>query len=93
MPEMEKEKLNQNIILENRKNLKVYGVNDVNSFNEEQIVATTILGFLTIKGSKLHVQKFNIKTKELNITGKIDELKYKNTNENENKSFFKKIFK
>lgn len=93
MPELEKEKTNQNILLENRKKLEMSGVNDVNNFDEQQIVATTSLGFLVIKGSKLHVQKFNVKTKELSITGKIDELKYKNNNNEENKSFLKRLFK
>lgn len=94
MSENEKEKLNQNILLENREKLEMSGIEDVSSFNDQQIVAATILGYLTIKGSKLHVKKFNVKTKELKITGKIDELKYKNTNNEENnKSFLKRLFK
>lgn len=93
MPEIEKKNLNQNIFLENRKKLEISGVCDVNSFNEQEIVASTNLGFLIIKGSKLHVKKFNVKTKELNITGEIEELKYKNNHTEENKGFLKRLFK
>ena len=93
MPEIEKEKLSQNILLENREKLEMSGVEEVNSFNEQQIVAKTVLGFLVIKGINLHVKKFNVKTKELSVTGKIDELKYKESNNEENKNFFKRLFK
>ena len=37
-------KLPQNIILENRKNLHVSGVEDVDSFDEQTVVAYTGLG-------------------------------------------------
>lgn len=93
MPETKKEKTSQNILLENREKLEMSGVKDVNSFNDQQIIATTSLGFLIIKGSNLHVKKFNVSTKELNVTGKIDELKYKDSNNEENKSFLKRLFK
>ena len=75
MPQLPtKADLFHNILLENREKLSITGVDDVNSFDEKQIVAQTKMGYLTIKGSLLHIHKFN--QGDLNITGKIDELVY-----------------
>ena len=93
MDESPKEKKSQSIILENRENLEVTGVDEVSNFDEQQISAITDLGLLLIKGSCLQVQKFNTKTKDLKITGKIDELKYSDNKKHEHKNFFSKIFK
>ena len=76
MVELEREKIKQNILLENRETMGISGVDEVDSFNEDKITAFTTLGFITIKGSDLHIEKFNTNTRELNITGRIDEIKY-----------------
>lgn len=78
MIELEREKTTQNILLENRENMSLSGVDEVDSYNEKQITAFTTLGFITIKGSDLHIKKFNTNTRELNIAGQIDEIKYSN---------------
>lgn len=94
LKKLEKEKSSQNIVLENREKLEITGVSNVNSFDELQITATTNLGFLTIKGAKLHIQEFNIKTKELRIVGKISDLKYSdNGGKQEHKNFLNRLFK
>ena len=93
MIELEKENFRQNLLLQNRENLEMSGVEEVNNFDENQITAFTTLGFIIIKGSELHIQKFNTNTKELTITGKIDELKYKNGQKHENASFFSRLFR
>lgn len=97
MVELEKEKVTQNILLENREHMGVSGVDEVDSFNEKQITAFTTLGFITIKGSSLHIKKFNTNTRELNITGRIDEIKYSNGEKRETNhslnNFFNKLFK
>ena len=94
MIETQKENSLQNILLENREKLEMSGVEDVVSFNDLQIVARTTLGLFTVKGSKLHIEKFNTTTKELNIKGKVDELKYSNDNlKRDNKNFLTKLFK
>ncbi len=94
MNESEKEQSSQNIVLENREKLEMSGVEDVISFNDLQIVALTALGLFTVKGNNLQIQKFNTKTKELNITGKVDELKYSDKeSKRDDRSFLSKIFK
>lgn len=65
-----------NIILEDRKNLSISGVNDVDSFDESLIVLFTELGELSIKGRNLHINALNVDTGELTMTGEIIALYY-----------------
>ncbi len=69
-------KLPQNIILENRKNLHVSGVEDVDSFDEQTVVAYTGLGQLVIRGKDLHICKLNLESGELQLEGEITTLAY-----------------
>lgn len=93
MIEEKKNKLSHNIILENRNKLSISGVNDVDSFDEKQISAFTEMGFLTIKGSNLHINRFNTQNGELNLSGKIDSFCYSNREKMSTTSFISKLFK
>lgn len=65
-----------NAILENRSRLVLTGVNDVESFDDKQIVLYTQLGELTVRGEKLHVSEMSIESGELNVDGEISALIY-----------------
>ncbi len=65
-----------NLILEGRKNLIVSGVSDVDSFDDQAIVAYTDLGELTIKGKNLHISKLSVETGDLKVSGEIISLSY-----------------
>lgn len=65
-----------NIILEDRKNLSISGVNDVDSFDENLIILFTELGELSVKGKNLHINALNVDTGELSMTGEIVALYY-----------------
>ena len=65
-----------NVIMEERKKLSVSGVENVESFDEAEIVLQTNKGTLTIRGSELHIGKLSVDTGEVNIEGKIGELQY-----------------
>ena len=64
------------LILEGRKNLIVSGVSDVDSFDDQAIVAYTDLGELTIKGKNLHISKLSVETGDLKVSGEIISLSY-----------------
>jgi sporulation protein YabP len=84
----------QNIILENREKLKVSGVQDVLSFDDQMIIVQTTLGLLTIKGENLRVNKLNIDTSDFSVDGNISSLSYTNGTEIKGHSnFLNKIFK
>ena len=76
MTEEKKQKLPHSVILENRKAFTATGVSNVDSFDEQTIVAYTELGELVVKGSGLHINRLNIETGELTLTGEVDSLTY-----------------
>jgi len=65
-----------NLILEDRKKLKMTGVTDVDSFDETTVIAYTSAGELTITGTKLHINKLNTENGELTVEGTINSLTY-----------------
>ncbi len=69
-------KVPHSLILENRRALTATGVSNVDSFDEQTIVAYTDLGQLIIKGTKLQINKLNIETGELTLTGDISAMSY-----------------
>lgn len=76
MPDDKKQKVPHSLILENRRTLTATGVSNVDSFDDQTIVAYTDLGELTIRGSKLQINKLNIETGELNLNGEITSMSY-----------------
>ncbi len=80
-----------NLCLENRNELKLTGVTDVDSFDEETISAYTDYGCLTISGSNLHIEELNLETGKLEVKGEITALVYSGKNKKSD-SLFKRIF-
>ena len=78
MPMPEEKKINQKhtILIDERNKISVTGVLDVFAFDEENIVAETELGMLTIKGMDLHVNKLNLEKGELEVEGELDSVSY-----------------
>ncbi len=65
-----------NVIMEDRKNLTVTGVKDVDSFDEQTMIVYTDMGELTVRGTQLHINRLNTEAGELNVTGNIFGLAY-----------------
>lgn len=93
MIEESRVKTTHNIILENRKNLTVSAVKDVDSYDEKAIVMFTELGMLVVKGSDLHINRFNTQSGELVLEGIIDSLTYSEQEKRTASSFMSKLFK
>lgn len=85
-------KLPHNVILEERKSLVIAGVYDVDSFDDQSVVAYTDLGELTIRGRNLHIKKLSLETGELSLEGEISALLYSD-NQKDTGGFFSKLFK
>jgi len=84
----------QNLILENREKLSISGVIDVESFNDECVVADTELGLLVIRGVDLHINKLNIDNSELGIEGEIISCEYSDRDSrSKGGGFFARMFK
>ena len=80
-----------NLCLENGCGLKLTGVTDVDSFDEDTVTAYTDYGCLTVSGSKLHVEELNLDTGLLEVTGEIAALVYSSKTE-KNQGFLKRMF-
>lgn len=69
-------KMPHNIIMEDRKKMSVSGVTDIESFDEQTIVAVTQMGELTVRGWDLHITRLNLEQSELMIDGEISSITY-----------------
>ena len=65
-----------NIILENRRTLRISGVKDIDCFTETKIVLNTVLGELVIRGEELHINALETSTGEFSMNGEIRSLVY-----------------
>jgi len=82
----------QNIVIEDRSNISISGVDQVDSFNDNTIVLSTVKGGLSIKGEGLNVSKLNLDEGNVKITGLINSLAYIGK-EGTPKNLMGKIFK
>jgi len=62
--------------LDNRAKLTLTGVEDVERFDETEIVMSTSAGALIIKGEELHIEKLSLDGGEIHVTGRVDSLTY-----------------
>lgn len=83
-----------NVIMESRKKMSVSGVEDVESFDEEEVVLLTQLGTMTVSGSGLHIQKLSVETGEIVVEGTVDSIVYSDTEKYKDKgSLLSRLFK
>ena len=65
-----------NLVIEDRKNVSITGVTDVESFDEETVLLSTELGELMIKGYGLHINKIDVVAGDLALEGQIYSISY-----------------
>ena len=64
------------LTLDQREKLTLTGVEDVERFDEAEIVMSTTAGDLIIRGEELHIEKLSLDGGDIHITGRIDALTY-----------------
>ncbi len=69
-------KKSHNVIMENRGKLTVSGVEDVASFDEAEVIMSTVCGNLVVRGSELKIDKLSLDTGDIALQGLITELCY-----------------
>jgi len=86
---------NHGITLSERKNIVVTGVKKIDSFDSEEFLMDTTLGYLHIKGSELEIIKLDTYQGNVSIKGKIDSVIYMDngTSKSKDESFLSKLFK
>ena len=76
MEDLNNSKKPHKLMLTNRKNCTINGVNDVLSFDVSEILLETEQGMLMIKGNELHVSRLTLEKGEVDIEGRIDSIAY-----------------
>ena len=64
------------LMLTDRRTCAISGVNDVLSFDVNEILLETEQGMLMIKGTQLHVSRLSLDKGEVDVDGRIDSFTY-----------------
>lgn len=88
----EKRSLLHKITVESREKMFLSGVEEVESFDENEVIVYTTEGMLSIRGSELHINCLNTENGELSVEGNIDSMIYSNAGMNRG-GFFSKLFR
>ncbi len=64
------------IVLENRQRLTASGIENVDSYEDDLIVAQSECGELIIKGHDLKIGRLSVETGDMTVEGNIDSLSY-----------------
>jgi sporulation protein YabP len=63
--------------LVNRQRMELTGVTNVISFDEEEIVLATTMGYLAVTGEELHINMLNLDEAKVAIQGTFNNISYK----------------
>lgn len=80
-----------NLSMEGRQHLSVSGVEDVESFDEQEIVMLTGMGNLVVTGEQLSVSRLSVESGDVTVQGKITELRYEEPSPGRT-GFFARLF-
>lgn len=81
-----------NFICKERKHLELSGVKNVERFDENEFVLETTLGWMSIKGNELVLNKLDTEHGDVIIKGNIDCIEYTTSHSN-HESIFSRLFK
>lgn len=86
---------NHNVTINERKNIVISGVKRIDSFDNEEFLMETIMGYIVIKGSELEIIKLDTYQGNVSIKGKVNSLTYmESANKKEKEeSLISKLFK
>lgn len=90
MPGQEEMRLHD-LSLEGRRKLRVTGVEEVESFDENQVVLSTVGGVLVVRGEDLHIEALSLDGGELKVEGEVDSLTYEESRGTG--GFFSRLFR
>lgn len=65
------------LTLVNRSNMQLSGIKNVNTFDEDEIILETELGYLCILGQELHVSMLSLEQGKVALEGKVNSVEYR----------------
>lgn len=84
----------QDVCLFSRKRIELTGIEEVESFTDEQIILSSVLGMIAIEGHGLKIESFSMENGELKANGEVDSFYYYNKKASGEKTgVFAKLFK
>ena len=82
------------IVMRGRRVLDITGVKQVESFDNEEFLLETVMGFLAIRGQNLQMKNLDVEKGIVSIKGKVFDIVYLDEQHAEKaKGFFSKLFK
>lgn len=82
------------ITMRGRRVLEISGVKQVESFDNEEFLLETVMGYLVIRGQNLQMKNLDVDKGVVSIKGKIYDLVYLDDQHSEKaKGFFSKLFR
>ncbi|OEH92640.1 sporulation protein YabP [Bacillus solimangrovi] len=82
------------IVMKGRRTLEITGVKVVESFDDEEFLIETVMGFLSIRGENLQMKNLDSEKGIVSIKGRVFEMNYLNDQQSEKaKGFFSKLFR
>ena len=84
------------VIIEERARLTVTAVEDMDSFNENEVIFLTGAGMMTVTGEDLHIRRLDLEDGTIVIEGSIEAMDYADHEElrmNNKGKFFGKVFR
>lgn len=86
---------NHNITITERKNIMVSGVKKIDSFDNEEFLMETTMGYILLKGEGLEMIKLDTYQGNVSIKGKVNSFTYMESASKKEKedSMFSKLFK
>ena len=82
------------VLLENRKKAVITGVQEIHSFNENEVFLLSEAGKILLKGEQLHVRKLNLEKGDAEVEGRVDSLSYLTRNAHKkDESILKRMFR
>jgi len=85
---------NHDLVMKGRRLLDIQGVKQVESFDNEEFLLETVMGFLSVRGQNLQMKNLDVDQGIVSIKGKIFDIVYLDENQSEKaKGFFSKLFR
>ena len=82
------------VLLENLKKAVITGVQEIHSFNENEVLLLSEAGKILLKGEQLHVRKLNLEKGDAEVEGRVDSLSYLTRNAHKkDESILKRMFR
>ena len=81
------------VLLEEREQLVISGVEEVESFDENTIVMDTAQGCLIVRGENLHIEKLSLDGGDLKVEGDVDAVTYEDDGGGARGGFFARLLR